>query len=682
MLLHILKNIADLPVTTSMVKLSGLGKLVGSIEKHRICSGPNEGNIREKVDLVKSSWKASVKARKIAEGESQPKLSIVPKREVPTSNDPVSPSAKRAKIAESSPKSSLSSLLNRMTGSNSQSSSGTSLIQKIKQANSNGLKVETSKPTVKVNGSAGKCGHDVGCVGPGLDLTERMITASPPIPAKKKKSSVRVKWADHFGGNLADSRTIEGENMVQTQDKGSAESWSDRKKRDREKEKKLLLTMKYVQIPVVIAERPNQISFTNFSSMPNHRKAKLLDEDDVENEPVVAGLKPTVPWKSPVSVLENPDAPKAQLNSMEVSAQNERMKTTVAVQYFSDQNVPSSPTPLSQIEQALDMTAQSSASVTKIPFFAAQQPEAAAPEPANIRVLPEYAAPPPEATTSYGATPEFVQALGLPLFLVGQNTQALQTLANSPGLLNSLVDSTGTYDQARLLSLVQTFSGPPAIVPPPDAPPVSYVPQAPPPVGNAYGSNGGYPNYGASSSYGASRSHASMRSSDEGNLHVSGYGPMITQADIIALFSQYVVVDEVVMKGSFCFVNTRDPVNAQRAKEALTGTLLGGQPLRINQAQRKSRDSASSLSRPGASTYGASSYGPPGGNKTQGFQYGAQPGGQPSPAPVVPTFQAQVSSVDDVRDSRGNAPTKNLFVAGTFDLVTGSPQFTASLTRL
>lgn len=32
---------------------------------------------------------------------------------------------------------------------------------------------------------------------------------------------------------------------------------------------------------------------------------------------------------------------------------------------------------------------------------------------------------------------------------------------------------------------------------------------------------------------------------------------MTTQADIIAVFSQYVVVDEVVMKGSFCFVNTR-----------------------------------------------------------------------------------------------------------------------------
>lgn len=303
-------------------------------------------------------------------------------------------------------------------------------------------------------------------------------------------------------------------------------------------------------------------------------------------------MKPTIAWKSPALLPENPDAPKAQLNSMEISAQNERMKTTVAAQYFSDNSVPSSPAPLSQIEQALDMTAQSSANIAKIPFFAAQATEAPAPAAASIpaqQALPEFAAPPPEAPASFGATPEFVQALGLPLFLVGQSTQALQTLAASPGLLNSLVDSSGTYDQARLLSLVQTLSGAPAPAVPPAAPPAPYVPQAPPPVVNSYGTSGGYSTYGASNSFGAPPPKVNMRTSDEGNLHVSGYGyvlcfdvtqqmvltfvaiglltifaslltihrPMTTQADIIALFSQYVVVDEVVMKGSFCFVNTR-----------------------------------------------------------------------------------------------------------------------------
>ena len=245
----------------------------------------------------------------------------------------------------------------------------------------------------------------------------------------------------------------------------------------------------------------------------------------MEAEPVVAGMKPTIAWKSPALLPENPDAPKAQLNSTEISAQNERMKTTVAAQYFSDNSVPSSPTPLSQIEQALDMTAQSSANIAKIPFFAAQATEA--PVPASIaaqQALPEYTAPPPEATASFGATPEFVQALGLPLFLVGQSAQALQTLAASPGLLNSLVDSSGTYDQARLLSLVQTLSGAPAPAVPPAAAPAPYVPQAPPPVANSYGTSGGYSTYGASNSFGAPPPKMNMRTSDEGNLHVSGYG--------------------------------------------------------------------------------------------------------------------------------------------------------------
>ena len=110
-----------------------------------------------------------------------------------------------------------------------------------------------------------------------------------------------------------------------------------------------------------------------------------------------------------------------------------------------------------------------------------------------------------------------------------------------------------------------------------------------------------------------------------------------------------------------------DPVNAQRAREALHGTLLGGQPLRINQAQRKSRDGAPSMPRPGASAYGGSSHGPSGGAKPQqGFPYGGQGGGQPIHAQHAQPYPAQTSSIDDVRDSRGNAPTKNLFVAGKF----------------
>ena len=80
-----------------------------------------------------------------------------------------------------------------------------------------------------------------------MNLNNRLESVSPQATQKKKKTSVRVKWADHFGGDLAESRLIEGENIVQEPAAAaSAESWSDRKKRDREKEKKLLLTMKYV----------------------------------------------------------------------------------------------------------------------------------------------------------------------------------------------------------------------------------------------------------------------------------------------------------------------------------------------------------------------------------------------------------------------------------------------------
>lgn len=125
LLLHLLKNIADLPVTTSMVKDSELGKAVGSIEKHKICSGtPNEGPIKEKVAIVKERWKASVRARKIVDGPSisSPKLSVAPKREA-ESNDAMSPTAKRVKVTDLSPQkstsSSISSLLKKMTGGGS-----------------------------------------------------------------------------------------------------------------------------------------------------------------------------------------------------------------------------------------------------------------------------------------------------------------------------------------------------------------------------------------------------------------------------------------------------------------------------------------------------------------------------------------------------------------------------------
>lgn len=71
LLLHLLSSIRDLPVTKSVVKSSGMGRAIGMIEKHRICSGTgNEEAIRTRVAAVKEAWNASVKAlgEKVCDG--------------------------------------------------------------------------------------------------------------------------------------------------------------------------------------------------------------------------------------------------------------------------------------------------------------------------------------------------------------------------------------------------------------------------------------------------------------------------------------------------------------------------------------------------------------------------------------------------------------------------------------
>jgi hypothetical protein len=75
---------------------------------------------------------------------------------------------------------------------------------------------------------------------PGLDLC---------VALASKGSKKRVKWADHFGGDLSVSYVMEGDESLVGSSKGQSESslsWSDRKKRDRLREKELLLSVKYV----------------------------------------------------------------------------------------------------------------------------------------------------------------------------------------------------------------------------------------------------------------------------------------------------------------------------------------------------------------------------------------------------------------------------------------------------
>lgn len=380
-----------------------------------------------------------------------------------------------------------------------------------------------------------------------------------------------------------------------------------------------------------------------------------MDDDDID---LPKHIQPATAWRIPSLLPERSTA--AQLSSFEHSAQDERIKSVVATRYFSEYDVPNSPIPLSDVEQALDMTSQASAVVASIPFFAPPQIAPVASPASYIEtVVAQPSFPITSATVQdSAAAPEFVQALGLPMFLVGQPVQALQTLASSPSLLSTLVDGNGMYDQSRLMNLVQTLSSSTGGMH--QAAPSHYQP---PPI--PYGAPLPVSSYGEPTLFQNSVVRNGVRAgkSDDGNLHISGYGPNTTEGEIIASFAPYVHVDEVVMKGTFAFVNTSDPVNAQRAREALNGTLVGGMPVRINNATRKPRDTnmlqyggASLASLPVPSFSGPA----PG-----GFGYPSSvvpPPVAPSlPVSAIPTVHP---NVDTVRDDRGNPSTKNLFVAG------------------
>ena len=71
LLLHLLSNIEQLPVSKQMVTSTKLGKQINAVAKHRICVGTlNEKAIKERVDKVKQSWMVSVKKMKAAAAAS------------------------------------------------------------------------------------------------------------------------------------------------------------------------------------------------------------------------------------------------------------------------------------------------------------------------------------------------------------------------------------------------------------------------------------------------------------------------------------------------------------------------------------------------------------------------------------------------------------------------------------
>lgn len=658
LLLHMLSSIRGLPVTKSVVKSSGMGKVIGTIEKHRICVGSgNEDAIQTRVAAVKEAWNASVKAL----GEKSSPDST--KREY--DQDIINPNvSKKAKT---------------------ESSSFASLMKKV-AASPPSKHVPLSKPpfTPATPGA------------PAVSATEQNGLPTKP------KSNKRVKWADHFGGMLDAFREIESNNGDQPSNDYEVEvagaSWQDRKKRDRLREKELLAQAK---------------------------RSKLTDEDDdlsYGTANLSSSIKPTTSWNPPRLLPERSDVTTATLDSKEVQVQADRMKNVAPARYRNEYDVPVNPASMSDVEQALDMTSQASAIVATIPFFVPQAPAPApvaiTPTPMSMMPMTAYGAPPPPPVNSMGgASVDFVASLGLPMFLVGSNQQALQTLASTPSLLNTFVDASGMYDQPRLTALVHTLSQSMA---PTQQPAHSYQPQhnsygqppppqggllssyAPPPAARAYTANPYGPAGGTALPRSGGSAHGGSFHSDshnsEGNLHVSGFGPMTSQAEIIQMFAPYVHVHEVVMKGTFCFVNTRDPDGAARAREALNGTYLGGMQIRINLAQRRNRDvtiattfggvpgsgnvtyggqAPVSAIPPAAPVYGgvpAPSYGSIVPAPSQGYggapasTYGpagaAPPPRGPPPAPLGPPPPRGGIDVNAVRDDRGNPATKNLFVAG------------------
>jgi RNA recognition motif-containing protein len=579
-LLHLLTNISTLPVTKEMVTTSKLGKHVAAIEKHKICVGsPNESAIKERISKLKELWSASVKSHKSNPGETINEASSNKAKRPLDSEVPTA--TKKLKTDEQSRNMALSNLIKKASGSN--------------------MSAENSE---KKQGS---------------------LSPIAKSDEYKNKSEKRITWADTRGLKLSTAHetiiVVDGNDTPgkETNDNiNMSVSWSDQKKRDRQKEKELLLKA---------------------------RKSKLVDKDDSLDSMVMMYSG----WYQPKPLPPDLENPPVQVTSNEVIVQSKRIASVLPVTYSTEEEIPLNPTPLSEQEVASDMLSQSSSIPSSIRFFVAQEVPVQAPlppAPGPVPQVPLIPQPPPNIPLPIIASVEVVQSLGLPLFLVGQNIQALQTLAASPGLLNAFVDASGNYDQIRILNLVQTITQNITGNQNPNIPSVPPIPMAmnpygnsyqPPPQASVYAPPPAPPTMVAPTTI--NNGYRGDQNGTDGNLHVSGYGPSTTPEAIIALFSPYVKVDEIVPKSGFMFVNTSDPEGAKRAKEALNGVIIGGSPLRINLALRRAKNPNGA---PSTSTNRQS--------KTDNL--------------VLPRNVYGQIDYDAVRDDRGNPATKNLFVAG------------------
>jgi hypothetical protein len=217
-----------------------MGKAIGSISKNKICAGtPNEGAIKERVSEIMANWNKSVKERKEKQTEVQVAVDTRPttKRDLESSSIPSPPSSKKIKLDDTK-KSSFSSLLKKMAPSSASvklDGKGSSTASGDKHDD------DGKRPVVPGNNE---------------DTSKKA--------AQKKQHRKRVKWNDHFGGNLTASKILEdGDGEIEESEDDPSVSWSDRRKRDRLHEKELLDKAKYViwcSNSVILEEKFSRIS--------------------------------------------------------------------------------------------------------------------------------------------------------------------------------------------------------------------------------------------------------------------------------------------------------------------------------------------------------------------------------------------------------------------------------------
>jgi hypothetical protein len=217
LLLFLLSNITDLPVTKSIVKDSGMGKAVGTIEKKSICAGtPNEPAIKSRVQAIKDAWKESVKARK---------------------EESCAPTAAAAAAATSA-----ATRVENVTSNDSAVDS----LQATKRPFPSTASAQVSKKAKVTDGKGTKLSslsNLLRKVAPGDTSSNG---DSPAKTSSKKKRS--VKWADHFGSNLNMIKLIgsndENTPAVEVLHAEPTAGFLDRTKRDRDREKQLLAKVK------------------------------------------------------------------------------------------------------------------------------------------------------------------------------------------------------------------------------------------------------------------------------------------------------------------------------------------------------------------------------------------------------------------------------------------------------